>query len=317
MNIVALDGHTLNPGDLTWEAIENLGEFKVHERSTPDQILERAEKATALLINKVVLNKEILTQLPHLKYIGVTATGYNNVDLVTAKKQGIVVTNVKAYSSNSVAQHTFGLILALCNHIELHSQSVKNGDWTQCPDFSYWKTTLTELAGKTIGLIGLGDIGSKVAEIANAMDMKVIAFRKNSNKDTENFIKLVALKTLFETSDVISLHVPLTEDTHDIINWDSIKQMKPTAFIINTGRGPLVNEHDLARALNENIIAGAGLDVLSSEPPKTDNPLFKAKNCIITPHNAWASFEARKRLLHMTAENIIAYQNGEPINVVG
>ncbi len=316
MNIVALDGYTLNPGDLTWEPIENLGNLTVYERSNADNIMERCQEATIILVNKVALNKHLLSQLPNLKYIGVTATGYNNVDIVAAKQQGIVVTNVKAYSSSSVAQHTFGLLLALTNHIELHSQSVHNGDWVKCADFSYWKTPLTELAGKTIGLVGLGDIGSKVAEIAHAMGMHVIAYRKNANKDTDAHIKIVSLKTLIETSDVISLHVPLTEETHEIINWECLNSMKPTAILINTGRGPLINEVDLARALNENIISGAGLDVLTVEPPEPNNPLFGAKNCIITPHNAWASKEARQRLMKWTAENIEAFENGEPINVV-
>jgi len=316
MKIVILDGYTLNPGDLNWESLQSLGDVTVYDRSAPDQIVERAAKAEIVLVNKVVLSDAHLEQLPDLKYIGVMATGYNNVNVGAAKKQNIVVTNVKAYGPASVAQHTFGLLLALTNHLELHSQSVRNGDWAASQDFCYWKTPLIELAGKTLGLVGLGDIGSKVADIAKAMGMNVIAYRKNPGKSEDNGITMVTLDALFEDSDVISLHCPLTEETRELINTTRLGQMKSSAFLLNTGRGPLINEQDLAGALQKGTIAGAGLDVLSTEPPAADNPLLSAPNCIITPHIAWASFEARKRLLQMVADNISAFINGNPTNVV-
>jgi len=316
MKIVILDGYTLNPGDLSWESLQSLGDVTVYDRSSPDQIVARAANAEIVLANKVVLSDADLEQLPDLEYIGVMATGYNNVDVSAAKKQNIIVTNVKAYGPASVAQHTFGLLLALTNHLELHSQSVRNGDWAASQDFCYWKTPLIELAGKTLGLVGLGDIGSKVADIAKAMGMNVIAYRKNPDKSENNGITMVTLDALFENSDVISLHCPLTEETRELINTTRLGQMKSSAFLLNTGRGPLINEQDLADALQKGTIAGAGLDVLSTEPPAADNPLLAAPNCIITPHIAWASFEARKRLLQMVADNIAAFINGNPTNVV-
>ena len=316
MNIVILDGYTLNPGDLSWEPLHELGEVTIYDRSSNDEIAERASKADMVIVNKVVLNDSILNQLPLLKYIGVTATGYNNIDINAAQKHGIIVTNVKAYGPASVAQHTFGLLLALTNHLELHSQSVHNGEWAGSKDFCYWKTPLIELAGKTMGLIGLGDIGSKVADIAKAMGMNVIAYRKNPLKTDDQGITMVTLEKLFHDSDVISLHCPLTDDTRGIINAKTLSQMKKSAFLLNTGRGPLINEQDLADALQNGVIAGAGLDVLSTEPPAVDNLLLSAPNCMITPHIAWASFEARKRLLQITADNMRTFINGNTQNVV-
>jgi len=316
MNIVILDGYTLNPGDQNWAPVNALGKVTVYDRSSPDQIIERAIDADAVLVNKVILNESVLSQLPKLRYIGVCATGYNNIDINSTNKYGIVVTNVKAYGPASVAQHTFALLLALVNHIELHSQSVRNGDWATSEDFCYWKTPLVELAGKTIGLVGLGDIGSQVAKIASAFGMKVIAYRKNPEQTHNTDIEMVSMKTLFKQSDVISLHCPLTEETKDLINAERLLWMKPTAYLLNTGRGPLINEEDLANALKNKTIAGAGLDVLSCEPPRTDNPLITAPNCVITPHIAWASFEARKRLLQMVADNLSAFMEGEATNVV-
>ena len=316
MKIVILDGYTLNPGDLDWAPIHNLGELTIYDRSAPDEIVERAKDADIVLVNKVVLNETLLNQLPKLRYIGVMATGYNNLDIPTAKSKGITVTNVKAYGPASVAQHTFALLLALTNHLELHSQSVFNGDWVASPDFCYWKTPLTELAGKTMGLIGLGDIGSHVARIAQAFDMKVIAYRKNPSQTKDLGIEMVSMEDVFRKSDVISLHCPLTEETRDLVNHERLSWMKPNAVLLNTGRGPLINENDLAEALKNKVIAGAGLDVLSAEPPVASNPLLSATNCIITPHIAWASFEARKRLLQMVADNLVAFENGVPINVV-
>jgi len=316
MNIVILDGYTLNPGDQNWAPVNALGKVTVYDRSSPDQIIERAIDADAVLVNKVILNESVLSQLPKLRYIGVCATGYNNIDINSTNKYGIVVTNVKAYGPASVAQHTFALLLALVNHIELHSQSVRNGDWAASEDFCYWKTPLVELAGKTIGLVGLGDIGSQVAKIASAFGMKVIAYRKNPEQTHNTDIEMVSMETLFKQSDVISLHCPLTEETKDLINAERLLWMKPTAYLLNTGRGPLINEEDLANALKNKTIAGAGLDVLSCEPPRTDNPLITASNCVITPHIAWASFEARKRLLQMVADNLSAFMEGEATNVV-
>lgn len=316
MNIVILDGYTLNPGDQNWAPVNALGKVTVYDRSSPDQIIERAIDADAVLVNKVILNESVLSQLPKLRYIGVCATGYNNIDINSTNKYGIVVTNVKAYGPASVAQHTFALLLALVNHIELHSQSVRNGDWATSEDFCYWKTPLVELAGKTIGLVGLGDIGSQVAKIASAFGMKVIAYRKNPEQTHNTDIEMVSMETLFKQSDVISLHCPLTEETKDLINAERLLWMKPTAYLLNTGRGPLINEEDLANALKNKTIAGAGLDVLSCEPPRTDNPLITASNCVITPHIAWASFEARKRLLQMVADNLSAFMEGEATNVV-
>jgi glycerate dehydrogenase len=316
MNIVILDGYTLNPGDLDWAPIEALGNVTKYDRSAPDEIVDRAKDADALLVNKVVLTEAILEQLPKLRYIGVEATGFNNIDIEAAQKRNIIVTNVKAYGPASVAQHTFALLLALVNRIETHSQSVAKGDWVASPDFAYWKTPLTELAGKTMGLVGLGDIGSQVAKIAVALGMKVIAYRKNPAQTINPDITMVTLESVFKNSDVISLHCPLTDETKDLINADTIAWMKPSAILINTGRGPLINEADLAAALKEKRIGGAGLDVLSAEPPKADNPLLSAPNCVITPHVAWATLEARARLLQMVADNLKAFQEGNPRSVV-
>ena len=268
------------------------------------------------MANKALITEEILQHLPQLKYIGVVATGYNNIDIEAARKRNIIVTNVKAYGPASVAQHTFALILAFTNRIETHSQSVHAGDWSHSPDFCYWKSPLTELQDKTLGLIGLGDIGSQVAKIATAMGMKVIAYRKNPSLTKQGDITMVSLEELFKISDVVSLHCPLTEETKGIINKNTLSTMKSNAILINTGRGPLIVEEDLAQALNKGVIGGAGLDVLSVEPPKADNPLLNAVNCLITPHIAWASVEARARLMVMVADNFKAFEKGTPQSVV-
>jgi glycerate dehydrogenase len=315
MNIVYLDGYTLNPGDLDWAPLRQLGTFTFYDRTPAELVVERAAEADIILTNKVFISADIMAQLPQLKYVGITATGYNNVDLNAARSHGITVTNVKGYGTTSVAQHTFSLLLALTTRPELHSQSVRQGDWVRADDWCYWKTPLVELSGKTMGLIGLGDIGSQVAAIALAFGMRVIAHRKSSASAGEG-IELVDLKTLFQESDVVSLHCPLTPETEGIINKESIAMMKPTAYLINTGRGPLINEKALAESLNEGKLAGAGVDVLSTEPPKADNPLLTATNCIITPHIAWALIESRLRLLNLVADNISAYTGGNPINVV-
>lgn len=314
MNIVILDGYTLNPGDQDWTPIQKLGKVTIYDRSRTDEIVDRAADAEILLVNKVVLSAETLAQLPKVKYIGVMATGFNNVDIEAARKQGITVTNVKAYGPASVAQQTFALLLSLVNRAEMHSQSVFAGEWVSSPDFCYWKTPLIELAGKTMGLIGLGDIGSQVARIALAFGMRVIAYRKHPKP--ADGIEMVSLDDIFTQSDVISLHCPLTEETREIINRDSLSRMKSNAIVLNTGRGPLIHEADLADALRTGVIAGAGLDVLSAEPPRPDNPLLSAPHCVITPHVAWATFEARQRLLLMIADNLESFQKGAPRNVV-
>ncbi len=316
MNIIVLDGYTLNPGDLEWTELEKLGNLTVYDRTSSGEVAERAKEADAVIVNKQKLNRETLAQLPQLKYIGVSATGVNNVDLAAAKESGITVTNVGGYSTNSVAQHTFGLILALANHIELHSQSVLRGEWASAKDWSYTLSPLVELNGKTLGLIGLGSIGEAVANIALSFGMKVGAYRKNAAKGFPPGIHSVSLEELFVQSDIVSLHCPLTPETEGIVNVESLSLMKSTSYLINTGRGPLIVEEDLAAALHDGQIAGAGLDVLSEEPPKAGNPLLHAPNCIITPHNAWASFEARKRLMTLVAGNLKAFREGNSLNVV-
>ncbi len=315
MKIVILDGHTLNPGDLSWDWINELGTCTVYERTPAELTIERAKNATAVFTNKVVLDAETLAQLPELKFIGVLATGFNVVDIGAARKAGIVVCNIPSYSTNSVAQMVFAHILHFTQHVAKHAASVSNGDWAQSIDFSYWLTPQMELAGKTIGIIGFGQIGQAVARIALALNMKVI-FNNRSIKTTDLNALQVDLDILLSESDFISINCPLTEENKGFINQNSIGKMKKTAFLINTGRGPLVNEQDLADALNLGIIAGAGLDVLSVEPATSDNPLPKARNCFITPHIAWATLEARQRLMKIAGDNLQAFIDGKPINVV-
>ncbi|WP_319500856.1 D-2-hydroxyacid dehydrogenase [uncultured Draconibacterium sp.] len=316
MKIVVLDGYALNPGDLNWDDLEALGELTVYDRTTPEQTLERAANAEIVYTNKVILNREIIEQLPQLKFIGVLATGYNVVDIDAAREAGIKVCNIPAYSTPSVAQLVFAHILHFTNNVGLHAKSVSHGDWANSTDFAYWLSPQTELAGKTLGIIGFGQIGQAVAQIALAFGMKVI-FNNRSKKSTTLDAHQVDLDTLLETSDFISINCPLTNENQGFINKTTISKMKPTAFLINTGRGPLINEQDLADALNNNEIAGAGLDVLSVEPALPENPLPKAKNCYITPHIAWATLEARQRLMHIATDNLKAFLDGNPINVVG
>lgn len=315
MKIVVLDGYTLNPGDLSWEEIKKQGEFIVYDRTPPELTVERANGAQAVYTNKVVLNDEILKQLPDLQFIGVLATGYNVVDVEAAKKRNIVVTNIPAYSTDSVAQMVFSHLLNFKQNVSVHARSVKNGDWSNSIDFAYWKTPQTELSGKTMGIIGFGRIGQAVARIALAFGMKVI-FNNRSKKQTNPDATQVDLNTLLKESDVVSINCPLTDENAGFINKAALEKMKPTAFLINTGRGPLINEDDLAGALNAGVIAGAGLDVLAVEPAIKDNPLLKAKNCFITPHIAWATCEARTRLMEIAAKNLQAFTEGKPINVV-
>ncbi|MGI6113629.1 MAG: D-2-hydroxyacid dehydrogenase [Mahellales bacterium] len=318
MRIVVLDGYTLNPGDLSWDRLKELGEVTIYDRTSEQEIINRAQGADILLTNKTPLTGDTIRQLPELRYIGVLATGYNVVDIDVARERGITVTNVPAYSTYSVAQMVLALLLEICHHVQDHSNGVRNGRWSQSADFCYWDYPLVELAGKTMGIIGFGRIGRRVAAIAAAMGMKVIAAsrsKRDTPLDIEHF-KWVDIPQLLREADVISLHCPLLPETQGLINKDAIRQMKPTAILINTARGGVVVDEDLAQALNEGRIYGAGLDVLSVEPPRADNPLLSAKNCFITPHIAWATKEARVRLMDTTVDNIKAYLAGQPINVV-
>jgi len=317
MKIVVLDGYTLNPGDLSWERLLDLGEVVLHDRTPSDKILERSKGAEVLITNKTPLTEEIMKSLPDLKYIGVLATGYNVVDAEAAKRRNIIVTNVPAYSTMSVAQLTFSLLLELCHHVQRQSDSVIQGKWAQSPDFCYSDFPLKELSGKTIGIIGFGNIGKKVADIATVFGMNIIAASRHQMDQSErkNF-RWVQINDLLEQADVVSIHCPLTPETKGLMNAGSLKRMKRSAFLLNTSRGPVVVEQDLADALNNGIIAGAGIDVLSSEPPSIDNPLFKAKNCIITPHIAWATKEARVRLMDIAVNNVAAFIQRKPVNVV-
>ena len=316
MNIVVLDGYTLNPGDLTWDELQQLGPCTIHERSAPDQVLERAREAEVILTNKVVLSRETILALSRLQYIGVLATGYNVVDIAAAKERGLPVTNVPDYSTPSVAQLTFALLLELTHHAGHHAQSVRDGRWVGSADFCYWDFPLLELHGLTFGVIGFGKIGRAVARIAEAFGMKVLVHSRSRPATLPVGCEWVDLDTLLARSDVVSLHCPLTPETKQFISAERLACMKPTAFLLNTSRGPLFDESAVAAALNAGQIAGAGLDVLSVEPPQADNPLLKAKNCLITPHIAWASRAARARLMAIAVGNIRAFANGGARNVV-
>ena len=315
MRIVALDGYTLNPGDLSWDAIRALGEFTSHDRTPAAHVIERAKGADALLTNKVPFNRATIEALPDLKLIAVTATGYNIVDTAAAKERGVVVCNVPEYGTPNVAQHVFALLLELTSRTGHHAQTVRDGRWSASPDWCYWDYPLVELNGLTLGIVGYGRIGRVVANIARAFGMNVIANRRSSAPSGDG-VRTVDLDTLARESDVISLHCPLMPDNAKMVNAGFLAKMKPTAFLINTARGGLIDEVDLANALNTGRIAGAGLDVLTVEPPRADNPLIGATNCVITPHIAWASRPARQRLLDVTAANIRAFQSGTPQNAV-
>lgn len=314
--IVVVDGFTLNPGDLSWASLEKLGELTVYEHSTYEEMVERAYEAEIILANKAVFDTEILAQLPHLRCICVTATGFNNIDIISAKKHDILVCNVAGYGTDAVAQHVFALLLELTNAVGKHHESVQQGGWKRNRDFCYTLQPVVELAGKTMGIYGFGKIGQQVARIALAFGMKVIATHKHPERDAMPGVEFVNQETLFQKSDIITLHAPLTTENERFVNKTLLSKMKPSAYLINTARGGLINESDLKEALENNVIAGAGLDVLSQEPPKNGNILFGVKNCIITPHNAWASREARQRLLNETVENVRAFLTGKPRNVV-
>jgi glycerate dehydrogenase len=315
MNIVVLDGFTLNPGDLSWDELTSLGRCKIYERTAPAEVLARSAEADILLTNKTELKRDHLQRLPKLKYIGVLATGTNVVDLAAARERGFVVTNVPAYGTQSVAQTTLALLLELTQHVGHHAQTVRKGRWTRNADWCYWDYPLIELSELTMGIVGLGRIGRAVAELAAALGMKVLAFSPGT-KPAPGFVNLVELETLFRQSDVVSLHCPLTPATRNLVNAERLDWMKRTAFLLNTSRGLLVDEPALAEALNTGSLAGAGLDVLSVEPPPADNPLLKAKNCLITPHLAWGTRSARLRLMAMATENVRAFLSGKPQNVV-
>jgi glycerate dehydrogenase len=317
MKIVVLDGHTLNPGDLSWADLEALGECVIHPRGTVRETIERAADADAVITNKAPLSAETIAALPRLRYIGVTATGYNIVDVAAARAAGITVTNVPAYGTRSVAQHTIALLLEMTNHVGAHGDAVRAGDWVRSPDWCFTLSPISELDGLTLGIIGWGRIGRAAAAIAAAMGMKVIASsRGTSTPKPDDKVERVPLEELLRRSDVVSLHCPLTPETDRLINADRLALMKSSALLINTSRGPLIDEAALAAALNAGRIAGAALDVLSSEPPAPDNPLPAARNCIVTPHNAWASQSARARLMRVTEDNLRAFIGGSPINVV-
>lgn len=316
MRIVVLDGYGLNPGDLSWDAMKELGDLTVYDRTSPCELLQRAAEADVLITNKTVITKDDLQKLPAVKYIGVLATGYNIVDIEAAKERGIVVTNIPAYSTKSVAQMVFAHILNITQRVGHYAHANKNGRWDQNPDFCYWDTNLIELDGKSIGIIGLGNTGYATSQIALSFGMKVYAYTSKHQFQLPVGIHKLELDELFKTCDIISLHCPLTPSTKEIVNKERLALMKPTAIIINTGRGPLINEQDLADALNEGKIAAAGVDVLSTEPPKADNPLFKAKNCFITPHIAWATKEARVRLMDIAVNNLKSFKQGKVINNV-
>lgn len=317
MKIVVLDGYTLNPGDLSWQEVEASGECAVYDRTSAEQIVERSQGAEAILTNKVVITERIMDALPDLKYIGVLATGYNVVDMKAAGKKGIIVTNIPSYGTDSVVQSVFAHLLNITNQVAHYTVEVKQeGKWTNCQDFTYWDTPLIELNGKTFGILGLGHIGMAVAKVALAFGMKVIALTSKKKDELPEGITPVGKEDLFRQSDVLSLHSPLTPDTQNFVNAAMLSLMKPTAVLINTSRGALVNEEDLAEALNDHKILGAGVDVLFHEPPQADNPLLTARNCYITPHIAWATKEARTRLMHIAAENLKAYKAGHVQNKV-
>ena len=316
MKIVILDGFTANPGDLSWERLAALGELTVYDRTTAQQTIERAAEADIVLTNKVLLRRQEIVQLPKLRYIGVLATGYNVVDIEAACERGIVVTNVPAYSTESVAQMVFAHLLTVTNRTEHYALQNREGRWTSSPDFSYWDTHLTELAGKTFGIVGLGNIGSRVAAIASAFGMRVMAYTSKEPSLLPPYIKKGTMEEVLAQSDVVSLHCPLTDNTHHLICRDTLKLMKPTAILINTGRGPLVCEEDVAEALNTGSLYAYCADVLSKEPAEASNPLLKCPAAYITPHIAWATEEARKRLVDVAVGNVCAFVGGTPQNVI-
>jgi glycerate dehydrogenase len=317
MNIVVLDGHTVDPGDNPWDLVAAMGKLTIYDRTPAERILERAREATVLLTNKTALSAATIRQLPHLRFISVLATGFNVVDTQAAGEKGIPVANVPEYSTTAVAQHVFALLLELTNAVGLHDAAVKRGEWSASPDFSFWKTQLMELAGRNLGIVGFGKIGRAVARIAAAFGMTISAYAPRQGELTPDLpVRWTSLEELFATADVVSLHCPQTEENAGFIDRHILALMKPEALLINTARGSLINEVDLAAALNNGIIGGAALDVVTREPIDPANPLLTARNCLLTPHLAWAARSARQRLLEQTAANIAAFVAGSPVNVV-
>lgn len=313
MKICILDGYSLNPGDLDWSPVERLGDVTLFDRTPADKIVERAADADIVLTNKVPFSADTLRQLPRLRFICVLATGYNIIDTEAAARQGVVVANIPAYSTMSVAQMAFAHILNITNHVASYAREVADGKWTNCPDFCFWDSALTELAGKTMGIVGLGNTGMATARIAVAMGMKVVALTSKSADTLPEGITPAPLDDVLATADIVSLHCPLTSSTRHLINAEAIGKMKPSAILINTGRGPLVDEQAVADALNGGRLAAFGADVLSHEPPRGDNPLLSTRNCFLTPHIAWATLEARTRLMSIATENVRQFIAGEPV----
>ncbi len=316
MNIVELDGYAANPGDLSWEPLKAFGQLTVYPRTAPDEIVERAKDADAVLVNKVNMTDEIMAQLPRLKYIGVLATGYNVVDIDAAHRRGIVVTNIPAYSTDSVVQMTFAHILNITNHVAHYADENRQGRWSRNADFCYWDTPLPELSGKTMGIVGLGNIGMRVARLARDFGMDVFALTSKNASDLPEGIQKTTLEGVLAVSDILSLHCPLTQDTYHLIDAKRLKLMRPSAILINTGRGPLVDESAVAEALETEKLAAYGADVMVEEPPRADNPLFAQPHAYITPHIAWATKEARQRLMEICVENIKAFVEGRSLNHV-
>jgi glycerate dehydrogenase len=316
MNIVILDGYSANPGDLSWKELESLGNVTVYDRTSPSETVTRAAEAEVVLTNKVVIGRGEMAQLPHLKYIGVLATGYNVVDIEAAHERGITVTNVPAYSTESVAQMVFAHLLTVTNRIEHYAIANREGRWSRNPDFCYWDFPHMELSGKLFGIIGLGNIGQRVAAIAHAFGMRVCACTSKSENQLPSYVEKKSMEEILSACDVISLHCPLTPDTHHLINSQTLQQMKPSAILINTGRGPLIDDQAVADALAEGRLAAFCADVLTEEPPKATNPLLAQPNAFTTPHIAWASTEARIRLLHIAIDNVRSFLSGHPQNVV-
>ena len=316
MKITVLDGYTLNPGDLSWDALHRLGDCTIYDRTPDTEIIPRAHDADAILLNKTVITDKVLAQLPKLKYIGVLATGYNVVDLSACSAAGIPVTNVPEYGTESVAQMVLAHCLNVYTPVAQHHQSVRDGQWSDSTDWCYWLSPLQELQGKTLGLVGFGKIARAVAKLALAFGVNVIAYNRSTPNEIPKHVQMVALSSVFSDSDIVSLHCPLTEDNEEFVNAELLATMKSDAMLINTSRGPLINEQDLAQALTDGVIAAACLDVLSEEPPRHDNPLLQAPNCIITPHIAWATKAARQRLLDQAVTNVMSFIAGECQNVV-
>lgn len=316
MKIVVLDGYALNPGDLSWDGLGALGELTVHDRTPAELMPARAAGAQILIVNKVALGAAELAALPDLRFIGVQATGVNIIDLEAARQRGVVVANVPAYSAPSVAQHVFALLLELARGVGRHDERVRQGVWTRCPDFAFWETPQVELSGKVFGIVGFGDIGRNVARIAAAFGMRILVHTRTPDPEASAEIAFVSLEELLTAADVISLHCPLSPQTEKLLSAERLALMKKTAFLINTARGPLIDEAALAAALRNGAIAGAGLDVLAKEPPPADNPLLTAPNCCITPHLAWATLAARQRLMDTVVANVRAFLGGAPQNRV-